>query len=124
MFSSPELTGASTSLVVMLSKNTTRHDPRRPFRLALHIFGHSTLVNDEQIRFEIASQDFVVAGEGLVVEEVTDDVEDGTIQDAAALLEHLVAESLDEMAFSSTIVMLPSEGDMCDLAISELFQTA
>ena len=41
-----------------------------------------------------------MAGEGFVVQEVADHIEDGAVQDRAAMLEGLVAEGLDEMAFA------------------------
>jgi hypothetical protein len=67
---------------------------------------HAHVVDDEQVGLEVLGEDFVVAGEGLVVKEVAHNIEDRAVQDQAALLDGLVAERLDEMTFTSTIAVL------------------
>jgi hypothetical protein len=44
--------------------------------------------------------------EGLVVQEVTDHIEDRTIEHQEAGLDGLVTQRLDQMAFNSTITVL------------------
>src|SRR6266404_8962598 len=65
-------------------------------RQSLHIFGNSTLIDDQQIGLEILAEDFVLAAQGFVVQEVADHVEDGVIQDQEARFDRLIAESLDQ----------------------------
>jgi hypothetical protein len=61
---------------------------------------HAHVVDDEQIGLEITGEDLVVAGEGFVVEEVANDVEDGAIEDGATLLDDMKAKGLDDVAFA------------------------
>jgi hypothetical protein len=57
---------------------------------------HAHVIDDKQIGLEILAQDFVLAAQGFVVEEVADHVEDGAIQDQEARFDRLIAESLDQ----------------------------
>ena len=71
-----------------------------PASWALHIIEGSTLVNDQQVGLQIFVQRAVGLREGLVFEEVADDIEDRAVQDREADADHLVADGLHQMTFS------------------------
>jgi hypothetical protein len=91
---------------------------------------HAHVVDDEEIGLEVTCEDLVVAGEGFVVEEVADDIEDGAIEDGAALLDDVESEGLDDVTFSDAgrseqenVAMLAEEtsgGEVEDLLLGEL----
>jgi hypothetical protein len=61
---------------------------------------HSHVIDDQEVRTEVAGERGVVVAEGFFLEEVSDDVECGTIEDGAALLDGDVADCLGEMGLA------------------------
>ncbi len=62
--------------------------------------GGTHVINNQQIRFEVAFQDFVLTGEGFVMQKVAYDVEDGPIPNGIATFDSLVSDGLNQMALA------------------------
>jgi hypothetical protein len=61
---------------------------------------HSHVVDDQEIGTKVAGERGIVIAEGFFVEEVSHDVEDGAIEDGAALLDGGIADGLGEMGLA------------------------
>jgi hypothetical protein len=55
---------------------------------------HPYVVNDQEIGLQILAQELVFFTQDLIVQKVTDDIEDGAVQDQEAGLDGLVANGL------------------------------
>jgi|GEM_PF-5914696 len=98
-------------LAPVLQRAIRRHD-RRAELVASHddleqilarAFGqllHAHVVDRQQIGLEIFQQHLLLSGQGLVVQEVADHVEDRAVQHDKAALDRLVAEGLDQMTLT------------------------
>jgi hypothetical protein len=95
-------------LAPVFERTVARHDraPRlvaahddfeEVFTAALGELLHAHVVDDEEVRPEIVGDHGVVLAEGFGSEEVVDDVEDGTIERGATLLDGGIADSLGEV---------------------------
>jgi hypothetical protein len=71
-------------------------DLEQAFAGTLRQLLHAHVVNDEQVRLEILRQHLVTVAEQFVMKEVTDQVEDGAVQDQEASLDGMVAECLGQ----------------------------
>jgi hypothetical protein len=63
---------------------------------------HAHVVDDEEIGSEVAGERGIVVFDGFFVEEVADDVEDGSVEHGSALLDGGVADGLGDVGFAGS----------------------
>ena len=85
-------------------------DLEQVFAAPLGQLFHSHVVDDQEVRTKVAGERGIVIAEGFFVEEVSYDVEYGTIENGAALLDGGVADSLGEVGLAGA--WWPNEEDV------------
>jgi len=74
-------------------------DLEQRFSAPLRQVFHAHVVHDQQIGLQVAGQHLLLAVEGLVVQEVADDIEDRAIENDEALLDRLKTDGLRQEGF-------------------------
>jgi hypothetical protein len=68
------------------------------------LFGQSLeshVIDDDEIRFEVTPQGFVLLFEGFILQEVAHQIEDGAVEHVKVLPDRLVADGLGQVGFAN-----------------------
>jgi len=77
-------------------------DLEEVFTASLGELLHAHVVDDEEIGSEVSSEDGIVMIDGFFVEEVADEIEDGSVEGGSALLDGGIADGLREMGLAGS----------------------
>ena len=79
---------------------TTHDDFEQELTALFRQLLHAHVVQDQQVRFEIPLENFVVAFERFVVQKVTDAVKDASVVNGEAISNQLPTKTLHQVAFT------------------------
>jgi hypothetical protein len=80
----------------------SQDDLQEVFSRAFRQGFESHVVDDDEIGLEVFAQHLVLLIEGFVAQDVAHEVEDGAVEDVAALFDGLVAQGLGEVGFADS----------------------